>query len=30
MREGLSRTIAFYRQHFDRYVDRSAIVSART
>jgi UDP-glucose 4-epimerase len=30
MREGLSRTIAFYRQHFDRYVDRSAIMSART
>jgi UDP-glucose 4-epimerase len=30
MREGLSRTVAFYRQHFDRYVDRSAIVSART
>jgi len=30
MREGLSRTIAFYRRHFDRYVDRSTIVSATT
>ena len=22
LREGLGRTVAFYRQHFDRYVDR--------
>jgi UDP-glucose 4-epimerase len=24
LRDGLSRTIAYYREHFDKYVDRSS------